>query len=938
MRLAIGAYFVSGGLWILPSQDVQAQQVVADGITLPASGIINTEMTGWHGLSAYNNGVINTVGPVFITTGGRDANGAFANSGGLIMIDGGSIITRGVQAKGLFAFLGDARITATNSMILTQQDFARGAEANISGHIVLNGGSVTTLGKSAEGLYTIDRNATLGATDTTVLTSGANSHGAHALLGTITLNNVGITTTGQGAGGARADNGSVLSITGGRITTYGASAFGALAIASSTSTLENVTIATQGESAFGLAAQFGSDVRLTGGSVSTTGQGSAGLFAVGKSGATTLSGARIDANDLLVSTSGVSSHAAVVRGGSAISLNNSTLQTLGRDSHGLYASAYDTDASTFTLTGSSLSADQGAAIHAHGTVLNVSMDSSTVVGGSAVLSAAGNAGAPATLNVAASNSALKGAAYTEAGSRSALSLASGSVWNMTGDSVLTDLTLDSGAVFSTPFTENVYKTLTINNLDSADGVIGLNAYLAGDGSPSDQVVIDSGRATGQTRLRIQNTGGAGALTTESGIQIVKTINDGQTNERSFVLDGRVVAGAYEYQLYRSGSQLAEADNWYLRSQRDPDAPVLPKPDPPVSPDPEPSVPILPDPDPSAPVLPESDPPIAPPLFGATPAPLYRPEVAAYLANQRLVGQMFVQSLHDRQGSLQLTGNGQDTTSSDKHGSAWLRSTRTWGASNSQDANFHVDTDLLLLQGGGDVAKWGVGSQAGRIHVGTMFGYGVADSKVRADGNTAQARGKVEGYNGGVYATWFQNADTQLGAYVDLWTQYGWFNNRVEGEGLPAVRYDSRAWSVSGEAGYAFKASGDWMIEPQAQLTYVRVKTDSVTEDNGTQVDQANSHSVISRLGVRTYRNIELNHGRRVQPFATVNWWHTRADSTVSFDALQMGQLYPKNRAELKVGVNADLAKGWTGWASLAGSWGAQGYHQYGGRVGVKYTW
>jgi outer membrane autotransporter protein len=76
----------------------------------------------------------------------------------------------------------------------------------------------------------------------------------------------------------------------------------------------------------------------------------------------------------------------------------------------------------------------------------------------------------------------------------------------------------------------------------------------------------------------------------------------------------------------------------------------------------------------------------------------------------------------------------------------------------------------------------------------------------------------------------------------------------------------------------------------------------------------------------------------VQPFATVNWWHTRADSTVSFDALQMGQLYPKNRAELKVGVNADLAKGWTGWASLAGSWGAQGYHQYGGRVGVKYTW
>src|SRR5690606_37768360 len=107
------------------------------------------------------------------------------------------------------------------------------------------------------------------------------------------------------------DNGSVISITGGTITTYGASTFGALAIASSTSTLENVAVATHGDASFGVAAQIGSNVRLTGGSVSTTGQGSAGLFAIGKSGATALSGARIDANDLLVRTSGVGSHAAL---------------------------------------------------------------------------------------------------------------------------------------------------------------------------------------------------------------------------------------------------------------------------------------------------------------------------------------------------------------------------------------------------------------------------------------------------------------------------------------------------------------------------------------------------------------------------------------------------------------------------------------------------
>src|SRR5690606_17928382 len=247
------------------------------------------------------------------------------------------------------------------------------------------------------------------------------------------------------------------------------------------------------------------------------------------------------------------------------------------------------------LVDSSVKSEHGAAIYADGGRLNVSMNNSTAIGGGALLTAVGSSSSRAALNVFASNnSVLTGAAYTEAGSRSALSLASGSVWNMTGDSVLTDLTLDSGAVFSTPFSANAYKTLTISNLDAADGVIGLNTYLADDNSPSDQVVIDGGAAIGQTHLRIRNTGGAGAWTTANGIQVVNTVNGGQAAEGSFALDGRVVAGAYEYQLYRGGSQSGESDNWYLRSQKESDPIVSPEADPPIVSEPEP--PVLSDPD------------------------------------------------------------------------------------------------------------------------------------------------------------------------------------------------------------------------------------------------------------------------------------------------------------------------------------------------------
>jgi outer membrane autotransporter protein len=50
------------------------------------------------------------------------------------------------------------------------------------------------------------------------------------------------------------------------------------------------------------------------------------------------------------------------------------------------------------------------------------------------------------------------------------------------------------------------------------------------------------------------------------------------------------------------------------------------------------------------------------------------------------------------------------------------------------------------------------------------------------------------------------------------------------------------------------------------------------------------------------------------------------------------EVYPSNRGEIKIGVNADFRKRWTGWANVSGSWGAQSFYQYAVRVGAKYTW
>ena len=53
-----------------------------------------------------------------------------------------------------------------------------------------------------------------------------------------------------------------------------------------------------------------------------------------------------------------------------------------------------------------------------------------------------------------------------------------------------------------------YKTLTVNNYVGEGGQIRLNTYLAGDGSPSDRLVINGGTATGTTTVIPSNTAAA----------------------------------------------------------------------------------------------------------------------------------------------------------------------------------------------------------------------------------------------------------------------------------------------------------------------------------------------------------------------------------------------------------------------------------------------
>lgn len=870
-----------------------------------AGGTFDTGASGYASvLHASNNGSITVTGPVTLHSGGNESTGAYAESGGAIHFNapGSTLTMLGSHSNGVHAF-GSATVTGQVN-ISTSGERAHALFADYGGVVQMHDSTILTQGAEASGITVATGSISLlGASSIT--TTGDIAPGV-----ALTSSNSDVTVDGQGARipiqtrgkespGAGSANGSgTIVLRGVDIATSGLVAFGALAQGATSVRAEDTTIVTTGLGSVGVEAINGGTVTMTGGSVTTLMRGAHGLSARG-------TGSHIAADGTAVTVSGVSTSAMQVIDQAHIALRNGSALSTGIGGSAL--SMYSTDDSmlqTAEITRSTLLASRGSALSFLGGPAAVAITGSSVAGGYILI--VDSRTAPIVVDVTASGSALRGASLVlpaDGGGQHAVRLAlrDNSAWLVTGDSNLTRLENIGSTVAFVPPADGVFHSLTVSQYHSQGGTLGLTAALAGDGSPADRLVIDAGSATGATALRIVNAGGKGALTSE-GIRVIEAINGGSAPAGTFALAGRAVAGPYEYRLYRGSPQAPADGNWYLRSQQ------LPTP-----PDPPPTPPIPPDPP-------------APP---GPPRPMYRPEVPAYIANEHAAASLFLHSLHDRMGELPFS----DAPA------GWLRVVGKTAESGSRGNDYSARANTVILQGGGDFARGSLFGAADRLHVGAMFGYGNVRTDGLAAGNTARAQGEVNGYGAGAYATWFGQAASDLGTYVDTWFQYAWFDSNVRGDQLPKVGYHSQAWNVSLEGGWALPlAASSWRVEPQAQVAWLRHRGVSVTEPGGTEVSGGDTNGVVTRLGVRFFRTLDRNDGGRLQPYATLNWWHDQTSTSVGFSETVLGQLFPRDRYELKLGIDARLSRGWSSWGNIGGQWGSQGYRQYALRLGARYAW
>ncbi|WP_448885029.1 autotransporter outer membrane beta-barrel domain-containing protein [Citrobacter telavivensis] len=532
----------------------------------------------------------------------------------------------------------------------------------------------------------------------------------------------------------------------------------------------------------------------------------------------------------------------------------------------------------------------GGQLNVNGGVLTVESVNSDMTAGVAVADGA-------TVRLASPDTVLGGAGAGD------VTVASGGV--LAGQGLVGGNVVNSGTVSLVG--NKAGNRLTVNGDYTGNaGLLALNTVLNGDNSPSDKLTVH-GDTSGNTRVDVNNVGGSGAKTV-NGIELVQV--DGNSAGNFALVNGTVEAGAYVYTLAKGTGNGVK--NWYLTSKWNGAVPVQ---DPPVV-------------DPTAPDA-------------------LRPEAGSYISNIAAANTLFNHRLHDRLGEPQYT----DALKEDGLASSmWMRHVGGHERSSAGDGQLKTQSNRYVLQLGGDIAQWSTDG-TDRWHLGVMGGYANEHSNTRSDRAGYGSDGRVSGYSAGLYGTWYQNDADKTGAYVDSWLLYNWFDNTVESDNRESDSYDSKGLTASLEAGYTLKAGeftgsqgtlNTWYVQPQAQVTWMGVKDDAHTRNDGTRIETQGDGNIQTRLGVRTYLNShhKMDDGkqREFRPFVEVNWIHNTEAFGVKMDGTKVSRDGARNLGEIRTGVEGKLNDRLSVWGHVGVQMGDNGYSDTQGMLGVKYNW
>ncbi|MDH2895985.1 autotransporter outer membrane beta-barrel domain-containing protein [Rahnella variigena] len=836
-----------------------------------------------YGILVNNGAELTLLANQFNATGSQLGSSLTAQNGGIINIGEDSVINHNstlsgishaitVQDENSVLNINEATINSNSAAVVINDD----ASANM-----LN---TTINANNADNAVEVNNGATLNATGLTVNhLSGMPSSSAIAinnadatLLNTSILSQVreGISIDGS------ADRFSNVTYDRGTIVTDSDQS-NAVAVTFGNLQIKNVDIHTLGQHSNGLMVQNDSVVQVSGGSITTQAAATNGVTFNGANDLTLADG-------LLISTPGNASVGLALNADpmtadqvQKLRIDNATINSgnvgISKIYNGNAQVIIGNAARILGINAAMTFADNGAS------TVNIS-GKSQIIGN--IINAT-----TAKTDVTLDDSVLTGAVQN----LTSLTLNNQSVWNLTGDSVLGNLSMDNSLLNFTQPQQGAFPTLTTSTL-SGNGALNFNTQLGSDNSPTDLLHVQ-GNASGNFGVLVRNVGGSGALTTGDGIRLVQV--DG-ADTSSLKLLRKVSAGAYDYYLYKGGS--SSSKDWYLRTYLEPVPPPEPVPDPDPAPEPTPTPTPIP-----------------------KPVIAYRTDVVGYIAApflNRQYGFSSMGSYHERTGDS--VKRSQDGT--------WAR---IGGSHDNYDVGrFNFDSDIRYIQIGKDLYQDET-PRGNNVHAGVMISLG--DQKTNSSDS---ARGLVgestdtgdvstDAYGIGGYYT----VKTGSGAYLDFVGQITDYHTEFQSE--TDAKQDGYGVAFSAEGGIPLAITQSWRLEPQTQVIYQYLHMKGFS-DGIASVEKTTDSSVQARAGVRLSHLPQVDQPN-ITPYLNLDAVSTFSDApAVTIASTRISPDFTQSTWKAGGGITATLSKNAAFYASANYLRGFDGKQEgYQGNIGIN---
>ncbi|WP_187829449.1 autotransporter outer membrane beta-barrel domain-containing protein [Labrys sp. KNU-23] len=439
--------------------------------------------------------------------------------------------------------------------------------------------------------------------------------------------------------------------------------------------------------------------------------------------------------------------------------------------------------------------------------------------------------------------------------------------------------------------------------------ITLDTTLGSDGSPSDLLVIDGGKASGSTKLDIENVGGAGAATTGNGIMVVNAINGATTESTAFSLAHAVAVNAFDYALYYSSLSPSQADqNWYLRSTGK------------LNPSSQTALPY-------ADVLSNFAQATLGTLQQRTGNRIWPDGTAAVAANLPPAGAMAY-----AKGGPALIGQG-----------AWGRMGGQYSSFGPRTGSAYNQSIGFLQAGYEGVARE---TAAGDLTIGAYAITGTSTARIDVSNDpvtgAARAKGRIttRGYGIGANLTWLGHD----GLYADAIGQFTWYDSSLSNK-----NGHNQGWSsaLSLEVGKRYELGSGWAVVPQAQLAWTHVDFSSFTDNLGNRIALGQGDSLQGRAGLRLEHlsswQDATGQTARLQFYGIANLtYEFLKGRSVKVSGASLVQGNRRLWGEVGAGATYSWNKNWSayGEANYAMALSGKGGDNYTlkGTAGVRYRW